>query len=179
MTLANWQLESWTTGTIATECRTAYAAFAVDVRQRHIAYYDTRADQRSTNTQRPFEAADLRFAFPPGWEALAETPIAWRRHARSAASSQTLLLSLLAPAIDADPTLSWLKDLSGWLRAPGNVKSMEFEHTLDSTVLDERPRQTSLDWFLSGTETCSRPRRSSPRRDSSRARAHRRARAPT
>src|SRR5688572_30766304 len=100
---AAWDPRNWTHEQIESECRRPYRAYHKALRARHIAYYAARPVQRSDSEKRPFEAATLADAFPPGYGQLAHADIGWHTHARSAGSSQVLLLALLAPAIEADP----------------------------------------------------------------------------
>lgn len=138
--------EQWSSALIDRECLPAYRAYADCVRARHIAYYEARPDERSPT--HPFAAVSTVVAFPPGWAHLSSAVGAgdWHRHHRSGGSSQVLAIALLSAARRADPRLDWL---------PVNVDAnptTRFEVTLEPEVLNERPRQTSLDWLVTGDE---------------------------
>src|SRR5829696_5956970 len=125
---AAWDPRNWTHEQIEDECRKPYRAYHRELRARHVLYYTERPEQRSLNEKRPFEAATLADAFPPGYEQLAVSEIGWHTHARSAGSSQVLLLALLAPAIEADPALQWLWRVPSAMLTPvGAVQSSRFE----------------------------------------------------
>lgn len=119
-------------------------------RAAHIAYFASRAEQRSTNPKRPFEAAERRRAFPPGLEELAALDIGWHTYARSGGSSQVLAIALLQPATEADPSMSWLFEPAGPLLSIGAPSAAAFEVPLDEELLNESPRVTSLDWLIEG-----------------------------
>lgn len=146
-----FDLERWTYAEVRAECRSAYRAYHHRRRERHIAYYAARPHQRSET--HPFAAREAQFAFPPGWEHLAETPdFGWHRHHRSGGSSQVLALSLLEPAVQADPSLGWLWPTGGPLPTLGQPVQQRFEVELDAMTLNERPRTTAIDWLVTGPE---------------------------
>jgi hypothetical protein len=128
---------AWPVESIDAECAAAYAQYATAVRAQHIAYYATRPDQRSRH--RPFMARRLADALPPGSQRLTRCiPAAsWHRFHLSAASSQVLAASLLAQA--GEPGV--------WLPGAGPEPAARlFEVELAESVLNERPRQTTLDY---------------------------------
>jgi Restriction Endonuclease associating with ARP len=135
-------LADWTADEIDVECEVAYSSYVGQIRRQHIAYFADRPQQRSE--AQPFVARTRQAAFPDGCEhlahALAET--AWHRHHLSAASSQVLAVALLGSAACADPTLQWLP--TGWRFRRALTL---FEVELAATMLNERPRQTSVDWL--------------------------------
>ena len=140
---AERSLISWTTGRIDAECEEAYEAYVAQVRLGHITYFAARPERRSGT--RAFAACSREAAFPDGWEHLAGTlpEPAWHRYHLSAGSSQVLAIALIASATRSDPSLRWLPgDLC--FRRPLSL----FEVELAPGVLNERPRQTSLDWLV-------------------------------
>lgn len=136
-------IREWKSGQIDAECVDAYASYIGQIRDGHTAYFAARPDRRS-RTQ-PFAARTREAAFPDRWECLAATlpEPAWHRHHLSAGSSQVLAIALLASATRAEPSLQWLPGDSRFLR-PLSL----FEVELAPDVLNERPRQTSLDWLV-------------------------------
>jgi hypothetical protein len=150
---AAWSVGNWTHGLIGSECRKAYRAFHNELRARHITYYNERPDQRSLNPKRPFEARTLADAFPPGYGHLAAaSDIEWHPYAKSGGSSQVLLLALLGPAIENDPSLESLWRVPGVLGPVGELKSAQFEFTVSPELLHEQPRRTALDWLVIGDQ---------------------------
>jgi hypothetical protein len=135
-------LADWTAERIDRECDAAYEFYFGEVRRGHIEYFGQRRERRGERCA--FGAKSREAAVPQGWEHLAGAlPIpAWHRHHLSGGSSQMLALVLLAAATRADRTLQWLPGNSE-LRGPLTL----FEVELAPTVLNERPRQTSLDWL--------------------------------
>jgi hypothetical protein len=145
-----FDLNQWTHEEIRDECRSPYREYHRRRRDRHVAYYETRPEQRSQT--HPFAASEASHAFPPGWEHLADAPgFGWHRHHLSGGSSQVLALSLLQPAVATEPSLSWLWPEGGPLPALGQPINQRFEVELDATTLNERPRTTAVDWLVSGT----------------------------
>jgi hypothetical protein len=138
----------WSGEAIDAECRAAYRSYHAEVRNRHIEYYAARSDQRSET--HAFAASSRPFAVAPGWEylsdALAERT--WHVHHLSGGSSQVLAIVLLAAATKADPALSWLPGHETIGPEPLTL----FEVELAEHVLNERPRQTSLDWLVLGSD---------------------------
>jgi hypothetical protein len=136
-------LADWTGERIDAECEAAYEGYFSDVRRRHIAYFAQMPERRSD--RHPFAARSREAALPEGWEHLARVlPFrAWHRHHLSGGSSQMLAVALLAAAVDADRSLRWMP--GG--RRLGRPLTL-FEVELASTVLNERPRQTSIDWLV-------------------------------
>lgn len=172
MSGASWDPRNWAHELIEDECRTPYRAYHRELRARHIAYYASRPEQRSLNEKRPFEARKLADAFPPGYEHLAtRRDIAWHTHAKSAGSSQVLLLALLQPVIEAEPSLKWLWQTSGALAPVGTVESTRFEVTLPRELLNESGDRRRWTGCSTATGASSPSRRSSPSRDSVAARA--------
>jgi hypothetical protein len=136
-------LDDWTSHSIHAECGSAYRAYLRNVRERHIEYFAKRPDRRSE--KHPFAARDLEAAFPDEWRHLANALPrgAWHRHCLSGGSSQVLAIALLAAATSADPSLRWL-------RRPYDNRAVAtfFEVVLTSDLLNERPRQTAIDWLV-------------------------------
>lgn len=133
----------WTAERIDAECDAAYESYFADIRQRHIAYFAERPELRSDT--HPFAAKSREAALPDGWEHLARAlpANAWHRHHLSGGSSQMLALVLLAAAARADASLDWIAG-NLHLRAPLGL----FEVELAPAVLNELPRQTTLDWLV-------------------------------
>jgi hypothetical protein len=140
------KFSQWSAKRIDDECRTAYAAYLAAVRDRHVAYYEERPAERSKS--HPFAASERRFVFPPGFGHLAGAIAerSWHRHHLSGGSSQVLAIALLAAATRADPTLSWLPRRVSL----GDSAVGLFEVELAPQVLNEQPRQTALDWLVTG-----------------------------
>lgn len=106
------------------------------------------ADHPDLAGEQRTSARDLAAALPPGWEAPAdaipERP--WQRHHLSAKSSQMLGVGLLGVAATRDRTLAWLWDaLAPLPPAAAEAPRLEFLHTVEPTLLGERPRQTGFD----------------------------------
>ena len=137
----------WTAERIDKECASAYRRYHREVRDRHVAFYA--AHPELCNPSHTFVAASRECAFPPGQARLANAlgESSWHKHHLSAGSSQVLAIALLAAAAKADPSLAWLP---GWERLGDSVLPL-FEVELDARVLNERPRQTSLDWLVLGS----------------------------
>jgi hypothetical protein len=133
---------NWTAERIDAECGTTYDSYFADVRRRHIAYFAERPERRSDRY--PFAARSREAALPAGWEHLANAlpPQAWHRHHLSGASSQMLTLALLVAATRVDPSLEWMG------ARPFQRPLPLFEVELAPQVLNERPRQTSIDWLV-------------------------------
>jgi hypothetical protein len=136
-------LANWTSDRIDENCEAAYDDYVDHVRHTHVAYFATRPERKSAT--HAFGACSREAAFPDGWEHLAQVlaPGAWHRHHRSAGSSQVLALALLAAATRADSSLGWLSAEVSL----GNPLTL-FEVEIADAVLNERPRQTSLDWLV-------------------------------
>ncbi len=143
-------LSHWTTRAIDQECGPAYRRYEKARRQQYLAYFTRHPELRCP--QQPHSAKSLAVALPPGWVEQLETLIprnAWHVHARSGKSSQTLALALLGSAARLDPSLSWF-----WrafdLPAPSSQQnsSFRFERSLPTSLLDEKPRATVLDFAV-------------------------------
>ena len=139
-------LDGWTAERIEAECASAHTTYANELRARHIDYFASHPERRSRTMV--FASRTRRAAFPDEWGHLAGAlpARAWHRHHLSGASSQVLALALLASAIQADPSLQWLP--GDWTFR--SVLSL-FEVELAPWVLNEEPRQTSLDWLILDT----------------------------
>lgn len=136
-------LAGWTEHQIDLECKAGYDAFLIQTRARHIEYFAARPERRSET--RAFLARSREAAFPDGWGNLADSiaPDVWHRHHLSAGSSQVLAIALLAAATRADSSLRWIPG-EPRLRRPLTL----FEVEIAPTVLNEAPRQTSIDWLV-------------------------------
>jgi hypothetical protein len=99
----------------------------------------------------PFAASERRFAFPPGWEHLADTPIRWHSRHLSGGSSQVLALALLQAAVAEDPSLGWLWPRGGLLPPIGEPVEQHPEFELETGTLEESKPTTALDWFVHGS----------------------------
>jgi hypothetical protein len=126
------ELAQWPAERIDSECRSAYVGYHEAVRARHVAFFADRPDECEPG--HTFVAADLASALPPDRAELGRVvpPGLWHRHCRSGGSSQTLAVALLGTAARQAGTLPL------------------FEVQLASHVLNERPRQTTLDWLSLG-----------------------------
>jgi hypothetical protein len=133
----------WTPDRIERCCGEPYATYLETVRSKHVDYYAARPNQRSRT--HAFAAAAIEHALPPGHGSLTDRLPSELRHRQhlSGGSSQILAVSLLAPAADADSGLAWL----GLGDVGRNVRS-RFEVELDSSVLREHPRTTTIDWLV-------------------------------
>jgi len=140
------EFERWTKPRIDHACAPAYRRYSGELRLLHSAYYHARPEQRSAT--HPFAAARREFCFLPAHGRLADalTEPDWHRHHLSGASSQTLALALLAPASEADRSFGWLP-AGDRIAYPAHSL---FEVRLSAEVLNERSRQTTLDWVASG-----------------------------
>lgn len=133
-------LRGWTADQIDAECEDAYDSYFDRIRRGHIAYFASRPDERSDT--RAFVARNREAALPDGWGHLADAlpQRAWHRHHLSAGSSQVLAITLLSSATRADPSFQWLP---GYRYVRHSFALFEVE--LAPGILNERPRQTSID----------------------------------
>lgn len=143
-------LTDWTARTVADTCRPRYRAYHADVRRRHIEHFAKRPKQRSPT--HAFAAATLEDALPDGWERLAPLiPAAsLHRHHLSGGSSQTLALGLLGPAVIYGKGLEWLFEPNGPFTTIGQPVTPKFEYSVGLGLLNEQPRTTDIDFFVSG-----------------------------
>ena len=142
----------WTYDAVVAECRAPYRGYHKELRKRHTAYYNQRTKQQSK--KHPFAARKREYAFADKWQKLAATlpDDSWHVHHLSGGSSQTLLISLLAPALQARRDLSWLLSPSGPMPSVGNRPHADFEYSIGFGLLHELPRTTGIDFFVSGSE---------------------------
>lgn len=150
-------LATWTGPEIFQECRTAYGAYAKAKTESYRAYFAAHGELKDEH--HPYKARDLAAALPEDWAGLEQyLPVAERhRHHLSGNSSQVLALGLLGVAARLDPQLSWLwEGLSSERPLPPSaatsVPTCGFEHKLDAALLNEQPRQTSIDFFVSAPD---------------------------
>lgn len=142
-------LANWTGATVTAECKTAYNAYKKAKTESYRAYFTANSHLKAANHD--YKASDLAAALPEEWAGLSELlPVSERHlHHLSGNSSQVLALGLLGSAARTDPSLSWLWDALGPLPpASDSLPKHAFEYTLDPEVLDEQPRQTSVDFFV-------------------------------
>ena len=146
-------LAAWTGPEILQECQAAYSAYRRARTESYTAYFGAHAEFKDAH--HPYLAKDLAAALPEEWSGLEQyLPVAERhRHHLSGNSSQVLALGLLGVSASEDGSLSWLwEGLTS--RAPlppatvTQVPKWGFEYKLDEAVLGERPRQTSIDFFV-------------------------------
>ena len=130
-------LGDWTRDRIDGECDHAYELYAEELRTHHRRWPSS-------------PTAARRDVFPAGFEWIGEIlpRDAWHRAWWAAKSSQTLALTLLAASTRADPALSWLPCAQLLGERPLGL----FEVELAENVLNERPRQTQLDFLAVGRE---------------------------
>lgn len=147
-------LAAWTGPEIFAECSAAYRAYSYAKTESYTAYFTAHPELRDEH--HPYKARDLAAALPEEWGGLADyLPVGERhQHHLSGNSSQTLSLGMLGAGARLDPSLTWLWDALG-ADAPlppptvTSVPTWRFEAKLDPEVLDEQPRQTSIDFFVS------------------------------
>ena len=138
----------WTATAIDQQCASTYLAYKRELNARHLAHFRARPEAR--DPLRPWAAATRGAAFPKGWARLADLlpERLWHRFHLFGGSSQILAIALLGAATEADPSLSWLPGAESLGAARGGL----FEVELGEHVLNERPRQTTIDWLVLGTE---------------------------
>ena len=136
----------WSAAAIEEECAVAYQAYKREVNRRHLAYFRSRPEAR--DSERPWAATTRIAAFPDGGAELAGVlpERLWHRFHLFGGSSQVLAIALLAAAVKADPSLSWLPGADTLGARPAGL----FEVELAADVLNERPRQTTIDWLVLG-----------------------------
>lgn len=138
-------LSAWSRADIDRECLAAWRAYDAELADRYTSYFDRHPELRGTQR---YSARDLPSALPPGWAELASLipPAERHRHHLSAKSSQTLALGLLGVSARLDPSLQWLWEaLSPLPPAELGLPRMAFEQSLDASLLEEQPRQTTID----------------------------------
>ena len=64
------EFSDWTAGAVEEQCADAYEGFKGELHERHLDYFEARP--KSRNTTQPWAASERRFAFPKGWEHLAD-----------------------------------------------------------------------------------------------------------
>ena len=146
---ATAHLADWTGPEVIAECRAAYNAYRADRTESYRAYFTANPHLRADD--HAYKARDLAAALPDEWGALAGLlPLSERhRHHLSGNSSQVLALGLLGVAATGDPSLSWLWNALAPLPPTRSRRpTWSFERKLAPEVLDEQPRQTSIDFFV-------------------------------
>lgn len=140
------ELAAWTSEAIDAACARRYNAYLDEARARHTVYFADHPELRSSTAA--FVAANRAAAFPPGASHLASLlpEKEWHRHHLSGGSSQVLAIALLAAARDADRTLAWLP----WAESLGANPITLFEVSVAPDLLNEHPRQTTLDYLVLG-----------------------------
>jgi hypothetical protein len=144
-------LSNWTGPEVVAECRAAYNAYRAAKTESYRAYFTANPHLRADG--HAYMARDLAAALPDGWAGLAELLPGSERHRYhlSGNSSQVLALGLLGVAARADPTLAWLwNGLAPLPPARLDLPEWRFERKLAPEVLDEQPRQTSIDFCVDG-----------------------------
>jgi hypothetical protein len=142
------EFSRWTAAAIDEQCADSYLAYKRQLHRRHLAYFEARPRMRSS--EQPWAASARRFVFAGGWEHLADLlpDERWHEFHLFGGSSQTLAIGLLAAATETDPTLDWLPGA----HTLGSPAAALFEVELAAHVLNERPRQTTIDWLALGNE---------------------------
>jgi hypothetical protein len=145
-------LAPWPYKRIEAECRRPYAAYHRDVRERHLSYFEEELERR--HPRNAFGALSLAAALPRGWQRLERflPPERRHRHHLSGGSSQVLALGLLGPAVMHDAMLPWLFEPEGFFPSIGQPVSWEFEYSVGFGLLNERPKTTDIDLFVSGPD---------------------------
>ena len=142
-------LARWTGLEVAKECRTAHSAYRAAKTDSYRTYFVANPHLKADD--HAFKARDLAAALPDEWAGLADLlPVTERhRHHLSGNSSQVLALGLLGVAAKRDPTLAWLWNGLGPLPpAQRDLPAWGFERKLAPELLDEQPRQTSIDFYV-------------------------------
>lgn len=142
-------LSHWTGPQVTAECRTAHNAYKAAKTESYRAYFTAYPHLKAVD--HAYKAVDLAAALPDDWAGLADQLPATERHRQhlSGNSSQVLALGLLGASAKLDPSLNWLWDALGPLPpATDPFPSASFEYKLAPEVLDERPRQTSVDFYV-------------------------------
>jgi hypothetical protein len=143
-------LAGWTGPEVIAACRAAYNVYRRAKTESYRAYFAANPQLKAND--HAYKAKDLEAALPDGWGGLAtQLPRSERhRHCLSGNSSQILALGLLGAGAKLDPWLNWLWNALGPIPpAAGQLPDVRFEYTLKPQVLDERPRQTSIDFWAS------------------------------
>jgi hypothetical protein len=148
-------LSAWTGHQVYEECRVAYSAYARAKTDSYRAYFIAHPELKDEHHE--YKARDLAAALPEEWAGLAEyLPLGERHlHHLSGNSSQVLALGLLGVGARLDPSLRWLSEALSSSSAPlpspapTSVPSWQFEAKLAPEVLNEHPRQTSIDFLAS------------------------------
>lgn len=137
--LWNWPLER-----IDAECADAHADYDRGLSEHYADYFAFHPDEAGEHR---FSARSLEAALPTGWGSLAKLIPTEQRHryALSGKSSQTLALGTLGVPAQLEPDLTWLWELLDLPRQCGSGARIQFEVTVDPELLNERPRQTSID----------------------------------
>lgn len=147
-------LANWTGPEVFAECADAYKRYRAAKTESYRAYFNAHRELRDEHHE--YKAHDLVSALPEGWAELAQyLPERERhRHHLSGNSSQVLALGLLGVGAKLGPSLSWLWDTLGSDTLPPTptvtpLPRWEFEHRLQPWLLNEQPRQTSIDFLVS------------------------------
>jgi hypothetical protein len=136
----------WTKRGVDAECAKGYRAYTAEVRERHKRYFNAHPER--LGGENDFGALDRAAALPLGSEHLANAlpAQAWHRHHLSGPSSQVVAIALLAAAESADPSRCWLPHAD----TCGEPSTSLFELEVAPFLLNEHPRQTSLDYLVTG-----------------------------
>jgi hypothetical protein len=147
--MASTFLGDWTYAAMHQECASAYSKYRTSLDAQYKAYFAANPELAGTHPQL---AASFEQAMPPGMEGLeAKIPAAGRhRHYLSGKSSQSLGLGLLGAAIQVESNLLWFEQAISPVPPFSTTEppQVSFEHEIDSTVLNEHPRVTAIDFFV-------------------------------
>ncbi len=147
---ASAHLSQWTGAMVKAACGKAHNAYRAEKTASYRAYFAARRQLRADDHE--YKAKDLPAALPDEWAGLSEHLPKSERHPQylSGNSSQVLALGLLGVAAKSDPSLNWLWNGLSPLALPvGRSPEWQFERKVAPGVLNEQPRQTSIDFFVS------------------------------
>lgn len=144
-------LEGWSAERIKADCRAAYREYHSELRRRHVTWSSAVLGRDSP--RQSFVAPTLEAALPERGEHLTTLIPETARHVhnRSAGSSQALALGVLGSAAWGNPNLGWLFEPAGPFPDIGRPLHFQFEYSVGFGLLNEVPRTTDLDFFVSGT----------------------------
>jgi hypothetical protein len=142
-------LAGWTKPAIDAECVAAHGRYSRELALHYTQFF---AEHPALRGEHRHCARDIEAALPKGWGRLAEriAPRQRHRHYLSGKSSQILALGLLGPA--SEKNLGWLESLLQRPGLIGGAVDMQFEYEIDASLLNERPRVTTVDYLVRAPE---------------------------